>query len=130
MSPTAAIWNRACGEVGGPTTLTAAGDRALADLVLGHSTAINGGLLHAVESLTEVECAAAVAGFRYFGLDEAATVFQDVFDTASGGMDDEPAEQLEVEADTRYWAVVADDDVLVSAFVNRYRREPSAFDAP
>ena len=40
--------------------LTARGDRALADMVLAHSLTMNGGVLHAVESLNSEELARTV----------------------------------------------------------------------
>lgn len=72
------IWNRACAEAGQPKTLTAPGDRSLADMVLTHSLAMTGGLLHAVQSCTPDEVAAAVRGYRFFGLESAAAVLEDV----------------------------------------------------
>jgi len=47
MRPEGEVWNRACAEAGRPKTLTAPGDRALADMVLAQSLAMNGGVLYA-----------------------------------------------------------------------------------
>lgn len=122
------IWNRACAEAGRPKTLTAPGDRALADMVLVHSLAMNGGLLHAVESCTADEVAAAVRGYRYFGLDAAAVVLEDVARSwGDGDLDLPDSERLEVEANERYDSAVPDDEVLVTAFVARLQTEPSVF---
>ncbi len=123
------IWNRACAEAGQPKTLTASGDRALADMVLTHSLAMNGGLLHAVQSCTPDEVAAAVRGYRFFGLESAAAVLEDVARSwADGSLDLADEEQLENEANERYYAAVPDDEVLMAAFVARVQAEPTAFD--
>jgi hypothetical protein len=127
MQPEDEIWTGACAEAGRPKSLTAPGDRALADMILAHSLAMNGGVVHAVESLTTEERAAAVEGYRYFGLDAAARVLEDIARRFDGVLDDDEAERLEVEADERYASVVADDEVLANAFVEQYRREPTAF---
>jgi hypothetical protein len=58
------IWNRACGQ---DPLRTLPGDRALADLLFAHGLAMNGGVLHAVECLTESELSDAQAGFSYSG---------------------------------------------------------------
>lgn len=121
------IWNRACAEAGRPKTLTAPGDRALADMVLAHSLAMNGGLLHAVQSSTPDEVAAAVRGYRYFGLDSAAAVLEDIGRRwGDGSLDFADAELLENEANERYYAAVPDDEVLMDAFVARVQAEPAA----
>lgn len=128
MGPADAVWNRACFEAGGPKTLSAPGDRALADMIVAHSVAMNGGVLHAVEALSPGEIAAAVRGFRYFGLDGAAAVFEDIHGRLAGGhVDDGANDRLEREADERYDAVVPGDHVLVIAFEARYEAEPGEF---
>lgn len=128
MNPSDEVWNRACAEPGGPTRLTAAGDRALADMVLAHSLAMNGRLLNSIESVTPEARAAAVQGYRYVGLDAADAVFEDVAQRwAAGHIDVDAAERLEVEADERYNAVVLDDNVLSAAFKARYVASPEQF---
>jgi hypothetical protein len=100
-------------------------------MVLAHSLAMNGGVLHAIESLSAGERAAAFDGFRYFGLDAAAHVLEDIARRWDGGhLDLGDAERLAIEADERYAIVVADDDVLVRAFEARYGQDPGAFAAP
>jgi hypothetical protein len=122
------VWNRACGEAGEPKTLTTRGDRALADMVLAHSLIMNGGVLHAIECLTTEERIAAASGYRYFGLNSAADVLDDIANQQSGGdVDDGEIDLLEIEADGRYAAVVPDDGVLVTAFEVRFMRERGAF---
>ena len=47
-------------------------------MVLAHSLAMNGGVVHAIELLSAEERAAAFDAYRYFGLDAAADVLADV----------------------------------------------------
>jgi len=68
------IWNRACMKSGG--TSPREGDAALASLLSLHSLAMNGGLVHSLEVLGPARCAAAVEGFRYFGLAEMAALIE------------------------------------------------------
>ena len=68
------VWNRACLELGGANPME--GDVALTAMVLLHGLAMNGGLLDAVEGMSEAEVMRAVAGFRYFGLGDAAAVVE------------------------------------------------------
>ena len=63
------IYNRACTENGGPEPLE--GDRALANMLLGHGYIMNGGLEH-FEDLSEEERRQSIAGYRFFGFNEAA----------------------------------------------------------
>ena len=108
--------------------LTAAGDRALADVMLAHSLAMNGGVIYSIESRSSQQRIAAIAGYRFFGLDAAADVVEEITRRwRSGDLDDEAAENLELEADERYGAVVRDDDVLVTAFEARYETAPNEF---
>jgi hypothetical protein len=91
---------------------------------------MNGGVLHAIESLSTEERSAAFDDYRYFGLKAAANILEDITRRWGGGhlaLDD--AERLAIEADERYAIVVADDDVLVRAFEARYGQDPSAFAA-
>ena len=92
------IWNRACLESGGPSP--AAGDQALASLLLAHGLAMNGGVVHALECLSQAELAAAVAGFDYFDLAEASRVFQQCPDET---------EETELRLNQLYWATVPSD---------------------
>ena len=116
MSASAGVWNRACAEAGATRTLTAPGDRALADMILAHSLAMNGGLLYAIETRRDEERVAAAGGYRYFGLNAAA----EVLDLAT-------SEQLEIEADERDGAVVPDDGVVVAAFEAKYAESQAEF---
>jgi hypothetical protein len=108
-----AVWNRACAEARGPKHLSKPGDRALADMILAHSLAMNGGVLHALESLSRMELTAALDGYRYFGLDSAARALEYVSERRGDDLDDDALDRLEVEADERYASVVPDDESLV-----------------
>lgn len=110
------IWNRACLESGGPSPK--AGDHALASLLLVHGLAMNGGAAHALESLSQSEIAAAVAGFNYFGLVAAADVFKQAPD------DSEETEEL---LNRMYWAAVPSDETLQHAFHAKLLASPEVF---
>jgi hypothetical protein len=107
------------------------GDMALAAVVRLHSLAMSGGLLDAVEGRPASEIADSLAGFRYFGLDDAAAAVEWVVAQALGtDLDDiEAAEALGGEADERYGAVVPDDSALIEAFQRVYQARPEAFSA-
>ena len=110
------IWNRACLESGGQSP--AVGDQALASLLLAHSLAMNGGVVHALECLSQPEIAAAVAGFNYFGLAEAARVFEQVTDDS---------EETEERLDQLYRTAVPSDETLAHAFCVKLLASPEAF---
>lgn len=110
------IWNRACLESGGSSP--AAGDRALASLLRAHGFAMNGGVIHALECLSHSEIAAAIAGFNFFGLIDAANVFEQPLDDSR-----ETEERLNL----MYLAAVPNDDALVYAFRTKLVSSPGAF---
>lgn len=121
------VWNRACADVV-DRALMQPGDRALVAMLLVHSLAMNGGLLHAIESLLPSELAEGIDGYRHFGLDDAAAVIGHISAKwGDGDLDLEAAEALEFEADERYAAVVPDDGRLVSAFEARLEAHPTEF---
>ena len=97
-------------------------------MVLLHSVAMNGGLLHSVERLEPDRLAAAVDAYRLFGLDGAAQVIEWVADqSANPPASDDAADELEFEADRRYAEVVPDDSTLVESFERYFREHPSEF---
>lgn len=122
------VWNRAAMEGGGPEARD--GDRALAALLSIHSLAMNGGLLHSVESHDEEAIERAIEGFRYFGLVEAAEVVgwveQQVATTDLDGHPD-AADELEGEADRRYGEAVPTDSTLDSRFKEVFADRPEVF---
>jgi hypothetical protein len=110
------IWNRASLESGGSSP--AAGDQALASLLLAHGLAMNGGVVHAMECLSQSEIAAAIAGFNYFGLTEASGVFEQLPDDS---------EETEERLNQMYWAAVPSDETLAHAFRVKLISSPEAF---
>ena len=110
------IWNRASLESGGATP--AAGDIALASLLLAHGLAMNGGVAHAIESLSQAEIAAAIDGFNYFGLTDASHVFEQRPDDS---------EDVEERLNMMYRTAVPNDQILAHAFRVKLISTPSAF---
>jgi len=110
------IWNRAALHMGG--TNPGPGDSALSALLLLHGAAMNGGLSHAVDSLTKSQYASAVTGYRYFGFAEVATLLE-----RSIGATEEELE----ESDNAYSTLIPSDSTLVDAFEARYALEPEVF---
>ena len=102
-------------DLGGPDPRE--GDTALAALLLAHGMIMNGGVDHALEALSKEQYAAAVRGFRYFGLSEAAAVLE----KAAAGVPDAAA------LDVEYGRVVSDDGRLVHAFRLKLVASPEAF---
>jgi hypothetical protein len=91
---------------------------------------MNGGLLHSVENHSQGQIEQAIAGYRYFGLDDAAAVVESVARRAASldlDADDDSAERLEVHADESYAAVVPDDATLAASFEQLYEQRPEAF---
>lgn len=117
------IWNRACFY---PETLSLPGDRALADMLLAHGYAMNGGVLHAVEDLEPSQLDAALAGYRYFGLAAAVDLMEGARSHIRQGLDDDALDRLEAESDERY-GEVGTDAVLADAFERRYAAHPEDF---
>lgn len=121
-TPADVIWNRACMEDGGEAPRV--GDRALAALLLAHGLAMNGGVLHAAEMLSDEELAAAVAGYRFFGLEAIAALLCE-----ARGLLGQEAELDEQESmlDQRYAAVIPDDELLVQQFREHWAAHPEDY---
>jgi hypothetical protein len=89
---------------------------------------MNGGVLDAVESMPAQAITGAVSGFRFFGLDAAATVIEDVQSRLGEAEQSlEVAEQLESESDQRYGEAIPNDATIVEAFEARYEEQPNLF---
>jgi hypothetical protein len=116
VTPAELVWNRAALERGG--LHPAAGDGALAALLLAHSLAMNGGVTHAVECLSGEELADAAAGFRYFGFNEVALLLEEIQRGALGDAET---------ADIRYGEMVSEDRVLWERFLDMYSTSPGTF---
>jgi hypothetical protein len=117
------VWNRAlvgC-EKPGP------GDRALAALLLAHGAAMNGGIMHAVESLDPSEIAAAIAAYEYFGLRQAAALFVDVSNRDLGKLADAEIEALERASDEMYALTVESDSFLIETVERHYKAHPGEY---
>jgi hypothetical protein len=110
------VWNRAALDAGGSAPHE--GDRALAALLLAHGMIMNGGVDHAVDALSADELSAAVRGYKFFGLDDAAGLLSDA--TA--------ADELQLEEATRlYSLLIPNDGTLAGLFKRVYVSLPNAF---
>lgn len=123
------IWNRAALEAGGANP--GEGDRALAAALLLHSSAMSGGVLDAVENMTDEELDAAEAGYRWLHVPAASEAIASVRRAiADGALDDpERASALEMSADDSYDEAIEDDAALDNAFRARLGTDPDAFAA-
>lgn len=121
------IWNRAALESGGPTP--GEGDRALAAALLLHSSAMSGGVLEAVQNLTDEELDAAEAGYRWLHVPAASEAIAEVRRAIADGALDDPgrASALDLSADDHYDEAIEDDAALDSAFRARLSTDPHAF---
>ena len=91
---------------------------------------MNGGLLHSVENRRQEGLDQAAAGYRYFGLGDAADVVESVARQAAAidlDVDPDAAERLEAEADDLYAAVIPDDSTIAEQFERLFRQQPEAF---
>ena len=120
------VWNRAAMEAGGSEPRS--GDRALADLLLFHSLAMNGGVLQALEELSAENVKDAIQGFRYFELHGVAVVVADAAARRehSGSSLAELA-TLERGFDHAHSTVVPDDATIVRKFEVLYARQAADF---
>jgi len=116
------VWNRAALESGGKSP--GPGDRALAALLLAHGLAMNGGLHHAFDILSESEWAAAVDGFQYFGLTETAAFLRGA---SCDAMLLRWTAQTEHAANRRYSELVPDEDHLARHFEAIFRERSDQF---
>jgi len=83
---------------------------------------------HVIEALSAKELAAALDGYRFFGLDAAAAALEDArARPIEEIVDDDDAARREDEVNQFYWAALP-DDVLDRAFEERYRADPGAFE--
>jgi hypothetical protein len=90
-----------------------------------HGLAMNGGVLHAIECLSPDELAAAVGGYKYYGLVGILPLVAAAQDVPA---DDDEADELEGRLDAEYAATVADDDAaLVRRFEEHYAAHPDQY---
>ena len=112
----------------------AAGDRALHDLLLLDNLAWSNGLIHAVRTLEPRELAAAVAGYRWFGLSRLAKGIESVAAGVSAIDFYTPESHhartlLEERAHVIFFGIEG-SDLLEDAVQERITRRPAAFAAP
>ena len=123
------VWNRACGQ--GECNIPRPGDSALAALITFHSLAMNGGVLHALETCSEAQINAAAGGYRFFGLDGAASMVEAALVELRGiqsvGDGLRELERLEVDLDERYATHVPDDRALTVAFERIFELQRTDF---
>jgi Domain of unknown function (DUF4375) len=115
------IWNRACLE---DVSDLREGDRLLAAMLLAHGLVMNGGVLHAVESLDEDQLVAAKEGFRYLGLPDVASLLVEARAIFPAGKE---SEEHEFEFNKRYYALIPDDSTLTALFEAVLLAKPWAF---
>ncbi|MHA7862572.1 DMP19 family protein [Tessaracoccus sp. Y36] len=124
MSNLDGIWNRAL-DGGGEGD----GDIALAAALVFHGLVMNGGALHAVETIDPEELSEAKEGYRWLGLDQVAELIKRIeAESAEVVGDVEALEDLEQSADDDYYALIPDDAALQEALEAKYAEEPDAFD--
>ena len=85
---------------------------------------MNGGVHHAVDSLSDGELEAAVAGYGYFGLGNVASLLQEV---AADLAHHEWTDAAEDRANARYNEMVPDDRYLYGRLQAAIRDDPSPF---
>ena len=115
------VWNRGQAYPPHPDEGLGVGDRALRDLSKAHNMVMNGGIGHCVEMLSREEMVSAEAGYRWFGLDEAADALALAGPWAEAGGEDEA---LEGQIDT---ALNAADNELLDRFKARFDDSPADF---
>ncbi|MDQ6712049.1 MAG: hypothetical protein M3Z28_02525 [Candidatus Dormibacteraeota bacterium] len=111
------VWNRACQLLGLPGPKS--GDTELSAMLLAHSLAMNGGVLHSVEVLSKEEFDSALHGYRYFGLDSAADLFE-----KARLVPPEEAEEAEANLDAEYEPT---DAAVLERFEAHFRSHPEAY---
>jgi hypothetical protein len=101
-------------------------DQALSALLLFHGLAMNGGVLHASESLTPEELEAAILGYHFYGFDDVVNL---VIESRSAveRNDQEELEILEIKLDKRYSDFIDGDSKLVEHFKIYFQNNPAHF---
>ena len=120
------VWHRALGN---ESASGLPGDLAAFAVLQFHGTAMNGGVLNAVETNDEGFVVSAEDGYRWLGLTDISDLVAEVRRAVAEGQtrDLARAEALEVESDDRYLRCVPDDRALEGALRRRVARSPKAF---
>lgn len=116
-----AVWDRACYGRGGGI-----GDRHLSALLLVDGMVQNGGANHAADSCEPAELAAAADGARYFGLNDLATLIDELPTAASDS--GSGSEEAEERLSAAYYELMPDSSRLDAAFERRFADAPDDFD--
>ncbi len=107
----------------------------MAAMVIFHSVAMNGGVLHALECSDLQGLDAAASGYRYFGLDGVADLLSEARSALKigedgldfEGTDDDVLDFWDAELNRRYSALVPDNSALAERFEHAFGRNPSEF---
>jgi hypothetical protein len=121
LSLTDKIWNRAL-ENSDEALLS--GDLALSSMLIFHSVAMNGGIVHAIECVNTAELPAIQAGYRFFDLHAVALLLIEVKNTLKNGNN---VGSLENYFDIAYAELIPDDDFLVKRFEAVFKLRFSEF---
>ncbi len=116
------VWNRACMEAGGDTPQV--GDLALSSMIQAHGLIMNGGVHHAIDTLSPAELESAAQGFAYFGLGEAGRFLADLPTDPTLA---EWTDGTESVANDTYNQVVPDDEYLSRHFRAIIQTRPDDF---
>jgi hypothetical protein len=87
-------------------------------------------MLHSMEQHSRGQIERGIAGYRYFGLEDAAAVVESVARRVAAidlDVDVDAAARLEADADDEYAAVVPSDSTLAESFEQLFERRPEAF---
>lgn len=85
---------------------------------------MNGGVLHALETLSLDELAAAQNGYRYFGFGDIADLIAAGQAAIHRGQD---RDLLETKLDQQYSMYIPEDETVVKAFEEHYKLSPDAY---
>ena len=121
------IWNRATlGTDRNESAGRHVGDLALRSLLYAHGLVMNGGVFQCAHGvLSESELEAAIEGYSYFGLEDAAATLRE-----AASVDDpwaERQEQASLDADARYMSAIPSDAVISERFESRLAAHPEDF---
>ena len=92
---------------------------------------MNGGVLHAMECLTESELSDAIAGYRFFSFDAVAELLPRARRLYKADqnheIDDSEAEELYDKFDAEYAVSIPDDSAIEVRFLEHLKTTPSDF---
>ncbi|MEZ5245462.1 MAG: hypothetical protein R2707_10225 [Acidimicrobiales bacterium] len=115
------VWNRAA--LGGGSERMGAGDQALSSALLAHGLISNGGVAHAAfDAMSASEIDASIAGFRYLGLNRAASVLASA--QAHSWSD---SEEILDRLDVSYGYAIPSDEQIAAAAALRNSTSVDAF---